>query len=450
MRCPECSSSRIDKAGLRYLSDGSSVQRYLCRVCGYRFSQSSVKVNVMGKVRETFDSGKNNHEVRVASLDGSNKKVYDGLSFAFGENVSSHTLSIVEKDLNNFPFNNSNRQLGALHKKAKKLDTTTENKTVAGTESYAEPDVKGAIAQFTAMQITLGLSNVTIEKNIKSLRMLQDRGANLFNPEATFKTILTAKKYVEPKRLKQLSEEPWSKGTKSAVARAYVKFCKVLKIPIPEYVDFSKFKQSSKIAWIPFEEDINTLVNACSRKISVFLQVLKESGARSGEVFKLKWQNVDLERKFINIDDPEKGSLPRQVKISDKLVAMLGTLPRQGEKVWGKSTLHQLRSNFNNQRNRAAFKLCNPRLREILFHSFRHWFGSMEYHKSKDILRVKQKLGHKSINSTMIYTHLIEFETEEYTSKIAKNIKEAQELVDVGFEYVCDYNEEGKLFRKRK
>lgn len=74
----------------------------------------------------------------------------------------------------------------------------------------------------------------------------------------------------------------------------------------------------------------------------------------------------------------------------------------------------------------------------------------MEYHKTKDILRVKQKLGHKSINSTMIYTHLIEFEAEEYTSKIAKNIKEAQELVDVGFEYVCDYHEEGKLFRKRK
>jgi len=178
--------------------------------------------------------------------------------------------------------------------------------------------------------------------------------------------------------------------------------------------------------------------------------MLKESGARSGEVFKLKWRDVDLERKFININNPEKGSLPRQVKISDKLVAMLETLPRQGEKVWGKSTLHQLRSNFNNQRKRAASKLCNPRLREIHFHSFRHWFATMEYHKSKDILRVKQKLGHRNINSTMIYTNLIEFEAEEYTSRVAKNIKEAQELVDAGFEYVCDYDEERKVFRKRK
>ncbi|MBY9013875.1 MAG: site-specific integrase, partial [Candidatus Lokiarchaeota archaeon] len=113
-------------------------------------------------------------------------------------------------------------------------------------------------------------------------------------------------------------------------------------------------------------------------------------------------------------------------------------------------TLHQIRSNFNNQRNRAAFKLCNPRLKEIHFHSFRHFFATMEYHKSKDILRVKAKLGHKSINSTMIYTHLIDFEVEEYTSRIAKNIEEAQKLVDVGFEFVCDYSEEGKLFRKRK
>jgi hypothetical protein len=74
----------------------------------------------------------------------------------------------------------------------------------------------------------------------------------------------------------------------------------------------------------------------------------------------------------------------------------------------------------------------------------------MEYHKSKDILRVKGMLGHKSTNSTMIYTHLIDFEAEEYTSRVVRNIEDAQKLVDAGFEYVCDYAEDGKLFRKRK
>ncbi|MEM1589910.1 MAG: hypothetical protein QXZ68_07725 [Candidatus Bathyarchaeia archaeon] len=36
--CPECSSKRLYKDGLRYLADGKTVQRYSCRDCGYRFS----------------------------------------------------------------------------------------------------------------------------------------------------------------------------------------------------------------------------------------------------------------------------------------------------------------------------------------------------------------------------------------------------------------------------
>jgi len=31
----------------------------------------------------------------------------------------------------------------------------------------------------------------------------------------------------------------------------------------------------------------------------------------------------------------------------------------------------------------------------------------MEYHKTKDILHVKRVLGHKRIENTMVYTHLV-------------------------------------------
>lgn len=78
----------------------------------------------------------------------------------------------------------------------------------------------------------------------------------------------------------------------------------------------------------------------------------------------------------------------------------------------------------------------------------------MEYHKTKDILHVKALLGHKSIQSTMIYINLenaVFKETEDqYSSRVAQNIAEASKLVDVGFEYVTDFGTEGKLFRKRK
>ena len=71
------------------------------------------------------------------------------------------------------------------------------------------------------------------------------------------------------------------------------------------------------------------------------------------------------------------------------------------------------------------------------------------HHWTKDILHVKQLLGHRSIQSTMIYTHLINFEGDEFTCRTAKTIEEAKGLIEAGFDYVTDMNGY-KLFRKRK
>lgn len=52
MDCPECGSSRIDKAGLRYLADNTPVQRFQCKECGYRFSENSNKVSLTNRNRQ--------------------------------------------------------------------------------------------------------------------------------------------------------------------------------------------------------------------------------------------------------------------------------------------------------------------------------------------------------------------------------------------------------------
>ena len=73
----------------------------------------------------------------------------------------------------------------------------------------------------------------------------------------------------------------------------------------------------------------------------------------------------------------------------------------------------------------------------------------MEYHRTRNILYVKQLLGHKRLENTEIYTYLIEFENDEYHSATAKTIEEAKQLIETGFEYVTEM-EDIKLFRKRK
>jgi hypothetical protein len=58
-------------------------------------------------------------------------------------------------------------------------------------------------------------------------------------------------------------------------------------------------------------------------------------------------------------------------------------------------------------------------------------------------------LEHKRLQNTEIYTHLIDFESEEYNSATAKTIDEARQLIETGFECVFDIDSV-KLFRKRK
>ncbi|MDI9578734.1 MAG: hypothetical protein QM398_11450 [Thermoproteota archaeon] len=60
-----------------------------------------------------------------------------------------------------------------------------------------------------------------------------------------------------------------------------------------------------------------------------------------------------------------------------------------------------------------------------------------------------QLLGHKKIKNTLIYTQLVTFEDGKYTCKTAETVKEAKELIEADYQYICDMDCL-KLFRKRK
>ena len=62
---------------------------------------------------------------------------------------------------------------------------------------------------------------------------------------------------------------------------------------------------------------------------------------------------------------------------------------------------------------------------------------------------MKHLLRHRSIDSTMIYTHLVSFESDEFHVRVAKSIKEDEELIEAGFEYITD-RDGMKLYKKRK
>lgn len=97
-----------------------------------------------------------------------------------------------------------------------------------------------------------------------------------------------------------------------------------------------------------------------------------------------------------------------------------------------------------------AIKLQIPEIAQIRLYDFRHYYATMLYHKTKDLLLVKSCLGHKDLRQTLRYTQLMEIsEDNEHTSATAKTVDEAIKLIDSGFEYVTE-TDGIKLFRKRK
>jgi integrase len=63
--------------------------------------------------------------------------------------------------------------------------------------------------------------------------------------------------------------------------------------------------------------------------MTLFLQVLKETGARRGEAFNLKWTDIDLQPE--GTITPEKGSNPREFALSPKLLKMLNPTSTKAE-----------------------------------------------------------------------------------------------------------------------
>ncbi|MEA2089887.1 MAG: site-specific integrase [Thermoproteota archaeon] len=177
-------------------------------------------------------------------------------------------------------------------------------------------------------------------------------------------------------------------------------------------------------------------------------------GADPGELISAKWIDLDKENKTIAINNPVKRHNPRILPISRDLVDRLSLLPKRTERIFpmNKSSMY---TNFWHQRKRMARNFNNPRLLKIAFTTFRHWKATTQYHCTNDILYVKQLLGHKSLNSTMIYIDIekatyTKNENSEFITRVTKSDKGARSLIEAGFEYVCQTPNRMMLFRKRK
>jgi len=274
----------------------------------------------------------------------------------------------------------------------------------------------------------------TIHRRRAILYGLLKLNADLSNPESVKATIA--------------NQDHWKASQKQVVVFAYDLYAKQYGYTWQR----PWYEAVRELPFIPQEREIDDLIAGVNKEIGLLLQIAKETGARAGEIFDLKWTDIDFEARTLSIR-AEKNSNSRCFKLSKKLQNMLECYPKTTENIFnGYKNLNNLRSTFERHRKKMAFKLC-PRLNQIKIHTLRHWKGTTEYAKTKDILHVMQTLGYKNIKNTLLYTQLIDVSVDtNFVCKIAKTPNEAVVLIEDGFELHCCYgeNDEIKLFRKRK
>jgi DNA-directed RNA polymerase subunit M/transcription elongation factor TFIIS len=155
--CPQCKSLLLFRDGKRRLSDGSSIQRYLCRTCGYRFSANDYS-------KPFYSSLSNGFKCQIGATPEAHGQLVENLA-----------------------------------------EVKPLRKGLAGATTQLT-DTKSKLLEYAWWLKKNGKSDSTIEGRTKLLRIMVKRGANLYDPE-TVKDVI--------------AKQPWCNGRKNNACDAY-------------------------------------------------------------------------------------------------------------------------------------------------------------------------------------------------------------------------------------
>jgi len=210
-----------------------------------------------------------------------------------------------------------------------------------------------------------------------------------------------------------------------------------------------KYKYETKIPFVPNTEKIERVIARSSSKYALVFRLLLECGMMPYELSQVKLRDIDLERGTLSVQG-FKGHTSRIFKLKASTLDMLRVYLeryRENERLFPSSEAMQ--KAWTRVRDILTEKLKDPSIKAVNLYSLRHAYACKLYHQTRNILLVKEMLGHKKLETVMVYVRLLNLGEEEFTSAIAKTLNEACKLIEDGYEYVCEMDSV-KIFRKRK
>ena len=156
---------------------------------------------------------------------------------------------------------------------------------------------------------------------------------------------------------------------------------------------------------------------------SSFILFLLYTGLRRGELFKLKWSDIDFERQTILLREP-KGKKNITLPLSDKAIDVLKNVPKEFKTEWvfyGKNGGQ--RTDFKKPWLRIRKKAQIPE--KFRLHGLRHHFASSLVNAGVDLYTVQKLLTHKDASTTQRYASL-----SDKTLKDAVNLSDKLQTIN--------------------
>lgn len=208
----------------------------------------------------------------------------------------------------------------------------------------------------------------------------------------------------------------------------------------------------------PTEEQCIKLMASFKMPLSLKIDISTQTGLRPIEVTGQKGIKVKdfranqmaiiaLSTKGCNARPPMSLTKELCTKIQDYITKKgLGTediLFTQDPKKYGET--------FRRGRNKLANKLKDPEIKKIRLYDLRHYYITKMLRKINNVEIVRQKVGHKNLNTTQKYMHLLaENYTGEFVIEQTQDRKRAAELEASGFIYSFTTPDGWMQFKKPK
>ena len=207
--------------------------------------------------------------------------------------------------------------------------------------------------------------------------------------------------------------EGLSKNSKKIRIYAIKNFYSFLRIRQDLFEDIKLYNTGKKMPYSLSSSQCKRLINYYhDKRNKLIIYLFLTTGIRLNELAEIIVDNVDLVNKSIKIMC--KGRVERVVLINDKCRDMIRDYATEGKLF--KIGKDQIRNVVKNAIKGIGLK-GTP-------HTLRHSFASIMYQETKDIRLVQELLGHKSILSTQIYTHI--------NNEQVKNAVESNPLANYG------------------